>query len=93
MESPIHNLSQICDEILATEYQDFVEAASERISIGTERENIEEELTGQNVREQGEGGAASADRASEEQDPEHESKEEPQAQSSNKATTSRHIRQ
>ena len=93
MESPIHNLSQICDEILAAENQDLVEAASERISIGTERENIEEEeLTGQDVSEQGEGGAASADGACEEHNSESESEEEMQAQSSDKATTSEHTR-
>ena len=80
MESPIHNLSQICDEILAAENQDLVEAASERISIGTGRENIEEEeLTGQDVSEQGEGGAASADGACEEHNSESESEEEMQA--------------
>ena len=88
MESPIPNLSQICDEILATENQNFVEVASERISMGTERENIEEGLTGQDGREQGEGGAASADGASEEQDSEPESEEESQAQNSDRATTS-----
>ena len=93
MDSPIHNLSQICDKILAAENQDVVEAASERISVGTERENIEEELTGQDVREQGEGGATSADEACEEQDSGPESEEERQAQSSDKATTSQLTRQ
>lgn len=50
---------------------------------------------GQDIREQGEGGAASVDGASEEQESERESEseEESQAQSSDKATTSEHIRQ
>ena len=48
-ESPIQNLSQICDEILAEQDQDVVEAASERISVEREREDTEEELTGQDV--------------------------------------------
>ena len=61
--------------------------------MGTERENIEEELTGQDVREQGEGGAASADKACEEQDSGPKNEEEPQAQSSDKATTSQLARQ
>ena len=81
------------DKILAAENQDVVEAASERISVGTERENIEKELTGQDVREQGEGGATSADEACEEQDSGPESEEERQAQSSDKATTSKLSRQ
>ena len=82
MDTPIQNLSQICDKILAAENQDVVEAASDHISVGTERENIEEELAGQDIREQGEGGATSADEACKEQDSGPESEEERQAQSS-----------
>ena len=58
-----------------------------------ERENIEEELAGQDIREQDEGGATSADEACEEQDSGPESEEERQAQSSDKATTSELSRQ
>ena len=54
----MQSLSLICDEILAGENQDVVEAAGERISVETEREDIEQKLKGQDVREQGEGGAA-----------------------------------
>lgn len=50
-------------------------------------------LTGQDIREQGEGGAASVDGASEQQESERESEEESQAQKPDKATTSEHARQ
>ena len=92
MDSPIQNLSQLCDKILAAENQDVVEAASERISVGAEKENIEE-LTRQDVREQGEEEATSADEACEKQDSRPESEEERQAQSFDKATTSELSRQ
>ena len=93
MKSSIHNLSQICDEILAAENQDLVEVASERISIRMKRENIEKkELTGQDVSEQIEKGAASADGACEEHNSESESEEEMQAQSFDKVITSEHTR-
>ena len=88
MESPIQNLSQICDGILAAEGQGIIEATSERISLATERGGREEELTGRDVREQGEGGAASAEGACEEQNSEPENEEEPQARSSARATSS-----
>ena len=72
MESPIPNLSQIYDEILAEEH-DVVEAVSERISAEGEREDMEE-VTRQDVREQGEGGTASANGAWERQGSEPEVK-------------------
>ena len=89
----MQTLSLLCDDVLAAEKQDTVKAASERISLETEKEDLEEELIGQDIREQSEGGAESADVAWEEQGTERESEEEPQAHSSNKATTSGHIRQ
>ena len=54
---------------------------------------MDEGLIGQDIRKQGEGGAASVDGASDEQESDCESEEESQAQSSNKATTSEHARQ
>ena len=57
------------------------------------REDTEEELMGQDIREQHEGEAASAGGSREEEESEDESEEEPQAQSSDKATTSDRIRQ
>ena len=54
----------------------------------TERENIKEELTGQDVRKQSEGKAVSANEVCEEQNLEPEDEEESQAQSSDKVTTS-----
>lgn len=57
------------------------------------REDIEEAPTGQDVREQSEGGAVSVDGPGEGLDSERESEEGPQAQSPDEATTSRHIRQ
>ena len=78
-ESPIQSLSLICDEILAAEDQGVIEAANERISLRTGRENREAEFTRQDVGEQGERGAASAEGACEEQNSESESEEETQA--------------
>ncbi|KAL8697236.1 MAG: hypothetical protein Q9201_007227 [Fulgogasparrea decipioides] len=91
-EPPMQSLSLIYDHNSAAEKQDAVEAASERISLEMERENMNE-LLGQDIREQGERGAASADGAWEEQESERRSEEEPQAQSSGKAATSEHVRQ
>ena len=70
----------------------MIEAASERMSLKMERED-NEEFVGQNIREEGEGGAASTDEACEGQDSEPDSEEEPQAQDSDKATPSEHIGQ
>ena len=50
VESPIQDLSLVCDETLAAENQGVVEAASERISLRAEREDMEEGLTRQDVR-------------------------------------------
>lgn len=60
----MQSLSPVYDHDSAAEKQDAVEAASQPISLETEREDMDEGLTGQDIREQGEGGAASADRAS-----------------------------
>ena len=87
MELPIQNLSQICDEILAAAEQDAIEAASKRTSPEMEREDTEGEPVGQDVREQGEGGAASADGACEEQNSEPGSEDGTQSQSSDRATS------
>ena len=99
MESPIPNLSQIYDEMLAEEHN-VVKAVSGRISAGRERERESEtedmeEVTGQDVREQGEEETASANGASDEQEPEPEleTEEESQAQSADEATTSELTRQ
>ena len=92
MESPIPNLSQIYDEILAEEH-DVVGPASERTSAGKERKDLEEEVTVQKVREQGEGGIALANEACEEQESELESENETQAQGSDKTTPSELTRQ
>ena len=43
-ESSMQSLSLVCDDVLTAEKQDVVEAASERISLETEREDTEEEL-------------------------------------------------
>ena len=83
----------MCDEILAAARQNVIEAASEPIFVETERENIKEEFTEQDVREQSEGKAASADEVCEEQNSGLEDEEEPQAQSSDKATKSQLTRQ
>ena len=100
MESPIPNLLQIYDEMLAEEHN-VVKAVSERLSAGrerereSEREDMEEEVTGQDVREQGEEETASANGATDEQEPEPEpeTEEESQAQSADEATTSELTRQ
>ncbi|KAI4220681.1 MAG: hypothetical protein L6R40_008668 [Gallowayella cf. fulva] len=92
-EPPVQSLSLIYDNNSAAEKQVAAEAASERISLAMEREDMDEDLVGQDIREQGERGAASADGAWEEQESERGSEEEPQAQSSEKATTSEHVRQ
>lgn len=91
----MQSLSPVYDHDSAAEKQDAVEAASQRISSETEREDTDEGLVGQDIREQGERGAASVDGASEEQvsERESESEEESQAQTSNKAAASEHIRQ
>ncbi len=94
-ESPVRNLSVLYDGNSTTEKQHTVEAASQHTSPEMEREDTDEELVGSDIREQGEGGAASVDGASEEQESERESEseEESQAQTSNKAAASEHIRQ
>ncbi|KAI4226558.1 MAG: hypothetical protein L6R40_008279 [Gallowayella cf. fulva] len=91
-EPPVQSLSLIYDNNSAPEKPFGVEAAGERISLAMEREDMDEEPLGQDIREQGERGAASADRAWEEQESEGESEEEPQAKSFDKATTSEHVR-
>ncbi|KAI4225079.1 MAG: hypothetical protein L6R40_008394, partial [Gallowayella cf. fulva] len=77
-EPPVQSLSLIYNNNSAAEEEDAVEAASERISLAIEREDMDEELMGQDIREHGEGGAVSANGAWEEQELERESEEEPQ---------------
>ncbi|KAI4224383.1 MAG: hypothetical protein L6R40_008450 [Gallowayella cf. fulva] len=62
-EPPVQSLSLISDNNSVPEKQVGVEAASERISLAMEREDMDEEPLGQDVKEQGERGPASADRA------------------------------
>ncbi|KAL8784951.1 MAG: hypothetical protein Q9195_008839 [Heterodermia aff. obscurata] len=71
-ESLMQTLSLLCDDVLAAEKQDAAKAASECISIETEKDDLEEEVIGQDIREQSEGGAESADGAWEEQETERE---------------------
>ena len=40
----MQTLSLLCDDVLAAEKQDAVNAASERISLETEKEDLKEEL-------------------------------------------------
>ena len=92
--SPMQSLSLICDDILATEKQDTVMTASERTYLAsTEREDTERDPMRQDIREQGKQGVATGDGAREEYESERESEEEPLAQSTVRATISKHIRQ
>lgn len=89
----MQSLSPIYEGNSAAEKQYAFEAVGEQMSLETEREDMDEGLMGQDIRKQGEGGAASVDGASKEQESERESEEKSQAQNPDKATTSEHARQ
>ena len=89
----MQTLSLLCDDVLVAEKQDAVKAASERISSETEKEDLEKEFIGQDIREQSEARSGSADGIWEEQETKRENEKKSQAHNFNKAITSGHIYQ